>query len=47
VVPGIYEIEGDTLRLCLPRSEKVPRPTEFKMVKGRQSLMVLERVKEP
>lgn len=46
VVPGIYAIQGDTLRLCLPRSEKVPRPTEFKMIEGKQTLIVLERDKE-
>ena len=46
VVPAIYEIQDDSLRFCLPRNEKVPRPTEFKMIEGKQTLLVLERAKE-
>jgi uncharacterized protein (TIGR03067 family) len=32
---GIYELDGDTLRLCFPVTEPWdPRPTEFKAEKG-------------
>jgi uncharacterized protein (TIGR03067 family) len=43
VMPGIYEISGDTLRVCFdPEGKK--RPTEFKGGPGSQTLVVHKRV---
>jgi uncharacterized protein (TIGR03067 family) len=42
---GIYELDGDTLRICLGDGPKVARPTEFKAGK-RVGLMTLKRVKD-
>lgn len=47
-VPGIYELDGDELRLCLagPGAPK-DRPKEFKALdKQRQALLVLRRIKD-
>jgi uncharacterized protein (TIGR03067 family) len=42
---GIYELDGDALKLCLVEpGEK--RPTEFKTAKQGQHLLVYKRVKE-
>jgi uncharacterized protein (TIGR03067 family) len=42
---GIYEIRGDTLKVCFdPEGKK--RPTEFKGTAGSQTLVVHKRVKK-
>jgi uncharacterized protein (TIGR03067 family) len=44
--PAIYELDGDTLKLCIPNKETKDRPTEFKSPKGSTiGLFVLRRVK--
>ncbi len=45
VMPGIYEISGDTLKVCFDPEGK-NRPTEFKGAPGSQTLVVHERVKQ-
>jgi uncharacterized protein (TIGR03067 family) len=42
--PGIYELDGDTMKLCL-RASFGERPTEFKEEKGAH-LFTLKRVRE-
>jgi uncharacterized protein (TIGR03067 family) len=45
VMVGIYEIDGDTLKVCFdPEGKK--RPTEFKTGTGSQTLVVHKRVKK-
>jgi uncharacterized protein (TIGR03067 family) len=45
VMLGIYEISGDTLKVCFdPEGKK--RPTEFKSASGSQTLVVHERAKK-
>ncbi|HEV3299060.1 MAG TPA: TIGR03067 domain-containing protein [Planctomycetaceae bacterium] len=45
VILGIYEISGDTLKVCLdPEGKK--RPTKFKAESGAQTLVVHKRVKK-
>jgi uncharacterized protein (TIGR03067 family) len=45
VIRGIYEIRGDTLKVCFdPEGKK--RPTEFKSASGSQTLVIHKRVKE-
>jgi uncharacterized protein (TIGR03067 family) len=45
VMPGIYEISGDTLKVCFdPEGKK--RPTEFKAATGSQTLVVHKRLKK-
>ena len=45
VMLGIYEINGDTLKVCFdPEGKK--RPTEFKTASGSQTLVVHKRVKK-
>jgi uncharacterized protein (TIGR03067 family) len=42
--PGIYELRGDTLRLCLPNDDTGGRPTEFASEKGsNMALLTLVR----
>ena len=44
VILGIYEISGDTLKVCFdPEGKK--RPTQFKTLSGSQTLVVHKRVK--
>ena len=44
--PAIYELDGDSLKLCIPNKETKDRPTEFKSPKGSNlGLFVLRRVK--
>jgi RNA polymerase sigma factor (sigma-70 family) len=44
---GIYQIEGDELKLCLPRPDVKERPTEFKATEGSQlELITLKRSKK-
>ncbi len=45
-IPGIYEIDSDTVKLCWNKTGKDERPTDFKATeKNRWSLMVLKRKK--
>ena len=45
VIVGIYEISGDTLKVCFdPEGKK--RPTEFKGASGSETLVVHKRVKK-
>jgi len=45
VMLGIYEISGDTLKVCFdPEGKK--RPTEFKAAAGAQTLVVHKRLKK-
>jgi uncharacterized protein (TIGR03067 family) len=45
VMPGIYEISGDTLKVCFdPEGKK--RPTQFKGACGSQTFVVHKRVKK-
>src|SRR5215216_2857775 len=49
-VPGIYELDGDTLRLCFADGEgrETRRPKEFATAPGtRQVLLTLKREKRP
>jgi uncharacterized protein (TIGR03067 family) len=44
--PAIYELDGDSLKLCIPNKETKDRPTEFKSPKDSNlGLFVLRRVK--
>ena len=45
VILGIYEISGDTLKVCFDEEGK-KRPTEFKGVTGSNTLVVHKRVKK-
>ena len=46
VMPGIYEIDGDTLKVCYDEEGK-KRPTEFKTAAGLQTtLVVYKRAKK-
>ena len=42
-IHGIYELTGDTLRLCISDEPMPARPTEFKVVKN-VSIITLKRV---
>ena len=45
--PGIYELRGDTLKLCLP-NKGTDRPKEFKSTAGsRFGLFIMKRSKRP
>ena len=45
IMLGIYEISGDTLKVCFdPEGKK--RPTQFKSAPGSQTLVVHKRVKQ-
>ncbi len=45
-VPGIYELDGDTLKICFSRP-KVARPTEFTTKKDPGFLYVVYKRKKP
>jgi RNA polymerase sigma factor (sigma-70 family) len=46
-IEGIYDLDGDTLRLCYNLAEEAPRPRQFATQPGnRQVLLVLKRQKE-
>lgn len=42
---GIYELDGDTLKVCLAKTVGTDRPTEFKGDKDKHLMMTLKRVK--
>jgi uncharacterized protein (TIGR03067 family) len=43
---AIYDLDGDTLKLCLPRGATKERPTEFRSPQGSQhGYFVLKRIK--
>jgi uncharacterized protein (TIGR03067 family) len=45
--PAIYELKGDTLKLCIPNQATNERPKEFESTKGANlGLFVLKRAKE-
>ncbi len=46
VVPGLYELDGDTLKLCIAEGQNGARPTELKPDGMRVALATLKRVKE-
>ena len=44
---GIYQIDGDTLRICIQSNKDAPRPREFRSPAGSDLwLVVLQRTKE-
>ena len=44
--PGIYELKGDTLKLCIPNTATNERPKQFESAKGSNlGLFVLKRAK--
>jgi uncharacterized protein (TIGR03067 family) len=44
---GIYQLDGDELKLCLPNQESKDRPTEFKSLAGSDLVvMTLKRSKQ-
>ncbi len=48
VAHGIYELDGDTLKLCLPQDVDAARPTEFTSIEGaRHVLFTMRRQKPP
>jgi uncharacterized protein (TIGR03067 family) len=47
VDPGIYEIDGDTLRICIQSNKDARRPREFRSPTGSDLwLVTLQRTKE-
>ena len=44
---GIYRMEGDTLRLCVPESPDEPRPTEFASKEGSELVLFTLRRDKP
>jgi len=46
-IPGIYNIDGDTLTICFPKGEKGERPKKFESPEGSGLvLMILKREKK-
>lgn len=44
---GIYQLDGDTLRICIQSNKDAPRPSEFRSPAGSDLwLVVLQRTKE-
>lgn len=43
---GIYELDGDTLKMCIVRGKNMVRPTEFKVTGKKMMLFHLKRVKD-
>lgn len=46
VSPGIYELDGDTLKICLAEGPMAVRPTEFKGDGKRVAVVTFKRVKD-
>jgi uncharacterized protein (TIGR03067 family) len=44
--PGIYELDGDTLKICLAEGPNAARPTEFKPDGKRVAVVTFKRMKE-
>ncbi|MBL8865012.1 MAG: TIGR03067 domain-containing protein [Planctomycetia bacterium] len=44
--PGIYELNGDTLKLCIAEGNNAARPTEMKPDGKRMAVVTLKRVKD-
>ncbi len=44
--PGIYELDGDTLRICIAEGKDAKRPTEMKPNEKGMPVVTLKRVKE-
>lgn len=44
--PGIYELDGDTLKICLAEGQNAVRPTEFKPDGKRVVVVTFKRVKD-
>lgn len=44
-IPAIYELHGDTLRICYGLGGS-PRPTEFKSLRGTQNLLITYKRKK-
>ena len=45
LLKAIYELDGDTLKICMPGGSDLPRPTEFKSAE-KVMVMTLKRVKK-
>lgn len=43
---GIYELDGDTLKVCLAKTVATTRPTEFKGDKEKYFMVTLKRAKD-
>jgi len=43
---GIYELDGDTLKICIVEGKNAARPTEFKAVGKKVMVLTLKRVKD-
>lgn len=43
---GIYELDGDTLKICLVDDKNAARPTEFKVTGKKTMLFTLKRAKD-
>lgn len=46
VIPGIYELDGDSLKICLCEKSKPVRPTEMKAVGPGVGVITFQRAKE-
>ncbi len=46
-VPGIFRIEGDELTVCFSDPTEGERPTEFKTVEGKRTMMVVLKRENP
>jgi uncharacterized protein (TIGR03067 family) len=47
VIPAIYELDGETLKLCSPNDDSKDRPTALKSEKGSNVvLLTLKRIKK-
>jgi uncharacterized protein (TIGR03067 family) len=44
--PGIYELDGDTLKICIAEGPDAVRPTELKPDGKRVAVVTLNRIKE-
>jgi uncharacterized protein (TIGR03067 family) len=44
--PGIYELDGDTFKLCMSEGSNAVRPTEFKAGGMRTVVVTFKRVKD-